>query len=69
MSMHIDGIDEEPKLAITEFVQSALDRVYAQREEILEAFLAETGCKPSECVQVLQNTPNGVIFYVKRRSE
>lgn len=38
--------------------------VYAQREKILEAFIAETGLIPSECEQVAQ----GNKWWVQKRT-
>lgn len=40
-------------------MREIMDRIHSQREKILEAFIAETGCKPSECEQVFQNLGEG----------
>ena len=48
-------------------VQEAYDRVMASREAILEAFMAETGLRPSEIEQVQVNEPDCVRWYVRRR--
>jgi hypothetical protein len=48
-------------------VQKKIWEIYKRREEILEAFIAETGCKPSECEMVITRTPTGYQWYVRRR--
>lgn len=44
-----------------------LERVLAQREEILEAFVAKYGCGPDEIVQVEQRNAHGTEWRVARR--
>jgi len=50
-----------------------LDQTYAdiikQREQIVEAFIAETGLKPSEIVQIVEKDINGIRWYLKRKEE
>ena len=42
--------------------------IMANRERLLEAFMAETGLTPSECVQCVQTMRDGTIrFWVERR--
>ena len=43
------------------------NRILEQREQIIEAFIAETGCKPSECEQVMEATEGGYTWYVRKR--
>lgn len=45
------------------------DAVLAQREKILEAFIAETGLKPSEVIQIEQRTPDGMIWYPAKKGD
>lgn len=59
---------------ITEMARLAAahaERVMRNREAIVEAFIAETGLKPSECelVEETRSTSLGyqVVFYVRRR--
>lgn len=52
-----------------EQIQSAIHRVYAQREEILEAFIAKYKCQPDEIVQVQQQTPTGLKWWVERQAK
>lgn len=49
-------------------IQEALERVRAQREEILEAFLAKYGCQPDEIVQIEKRTENGWRWWVERQN-
>ena len=55
--------DEE----IMQLVREKYEAIYIQRETILEAFIAETGFKPSEVVQIEQKTPTGSIWYVTKK--
>jgi hypothetical protein len=48
-------------------VTKIIDEVYAQREEILTAFVAKYGCGPEEAVQVFQACPEGFRFWVEKR--
>ena len=41
--------------------------IYAQREEILEAFIAKYNCNPDEIEQVIQTEYNKVIWYLRKR--
>jgi hypothetical protein len=40
----------------------------AQREEIIEAFMAKYGIEPDELLQVERETPTGRIWSVERRA-
>jgi hypothetical protein len=51
---------------LSERVSQAFERVTAQREEILEAFIAKYGCGPDELIQVEQRTENGWRWWVER---
>jgi len=51
-------------------VKVMLDRVYSQRQEILEAFIAKYGCEPDECEQIIISDINNVIrWFVRKREE
>ena len=41
-------------------------RVMLQRENILAAFIAETGCRPSEIRQVIKNSLTHTEWYLER---
>ena len=43
--------------------------IMEQREEILKAFIAEVGCKPSECEQVIEYGVTKVTFTVRKKEE
>ena len=44
------------------------EAVMTSREAILEAFIAETGLKPSECEQVSRTEADGtIVWFVRRR--
>jgi len=43
-------------------------KLMQQREQILEAFVAETGCLPSECEQVMQVNGTQIRWRVQKRS-
>jgi len=51
---------------LSERVSQAFERVTAQREEILEAFIAKYGCGPDGLIQVEQRTENGWRWWVER---
>lgn len=42
--------------------------ILKDRQKILEAFIAETGLKPSECEQVVTRTENEIKWYVQKRT-
>ena len=47
---------------------AALQRVAAQREEILEAFVAKYGFHPNEAIQIERQTATGKTWCVERRA-
>ncbi len=49
-------------------VQKYYDEVLANRDAILEAFIAETGCKPSE-IEMVEEHQNGVMLTRFRKRE
>jgi hypothetical protein len=53
--------------------ETALKGIYSQRENILQAFIAETGCKPSEAEQVVEFRHFGseakIIWKVRKRGD
>jgi len=50
--------------------QEIMERILSQREQILEAFVAETGLMPSECEQVVKGTPGGdTYFWVQKKGK
>lgn len=55
---------------ISTLVEQKTRKINAQREQILEAFVAETGCLPSECEQVEEWSTDGMgkVWYVRRRA-
>ena len=44
------------------------NEIHQQREVIVEAFMAETGLKPSECEQVIQTSEKETIWFIRMRS-
>ncbi len=55
---------------LMELVNKKLKRVAAQREEILEAFIAKYGFEPDQIVQVIQRFPDGSEkFFVRQRTQ
>jgi hypothetical protein len=48
-----------------EITKGILKDIYAQREEILTAFIAKYGCGPDECEQVVQHTSDGEKYWVR----
>jgi hypothetical protein len=48
--------------------RDAYHKVMAQREEIIEAFMAKYGIEPDELLQVERETPTGRIWSVERRA-
>lgn len=55
--------------ALQEYVREITRAIYAQREELLRAFIAETGLLPSEVEQIEQIGPQGVTIYRVQRRE
>lgn len=54
---------------ITSYMQKVMDaykRVTDQREQILQAFVAQYGMLPSEIVAVEKRTPSGSLWYVRK---
>ncbi len=45
-----------------------VNNIMEQREEILNAFIAETGLKPSECEQVIETDGMLIRWYIRKRS-
>jgi hypothetical protein len=52
---------------LNEEIKNRLKEIYAQRDEILEAFIAKYGFEPDECEQVIQYTEDSIIFSIRRR--
>ena len=53
---------------IGKLVEETMRLVLAQREAVIEAFIAETGLLPSECEQVEQTHTDGTkTWYVRKR--
>jgi len=53
---------------IEKLIAAKMQEINSQRERILEAFIAEIGCKPSECEQVMQRqSDGGYIWFVRKR--
>jgi chorismate mutase len=44
------------------------EKIHEQREEILEAFIAKYGCEPQDLVQIIQQTEEGIKFFVRVRT-
>jgi hypothetical protein len=51
---------------IEKAAREALLEIAKQRESISKAFIAETGCHPSEVVQIIEQTPNGVKWRIEK---
>lgn len=43
-----------------------LNEIFAQREEIVQAFIAKYGIQPEEAVQVIQFSENKIFWKVQR---
>ena len=57
-------------MTINPNLEAAIHHVYAQREEILEAFMAKYGFEPDRIIQCQQTMPDGSIqWYVKRMTD
>lgn len=59
-------VDENKVRELSDRLRAA---VYAQRDEILKAFIAKYGCMPDEAVQCEQSTPHGYRWYVRKKTE
>ena len=45
-----------------------LEGIKEQREEIVKAFIAQHGCSPDECEQVVENTTTVTKWYVRKKA-
>lgn len=61
------SIGAESKLQLAKDNNAATQRD-AQREQILQSFIAEHGCLPSECEQVTVHGQNGLRWYIRKRT-
>lgn len=52
---------------LTSFKDDIFLEVAKQREKILEAFIAETGYKPSEIEQIVEYGPNTTKWFIQKR--
>ncbi|HDY68755.1 hypothetical protein LCGC14_2039520 [marine sediment metagenome] len=59
--------ENSPVLA--EYMKILIERIVKNREKIIEAFIAETGLKPSECEQVIESRVDGTSFYIRKRKK
>ena len=50
-------------------IQAKYNEILKHREAIIEAFIAETGCHPSECEQVITHDMNTIKWFVRKRGE
>jgi hypothetical protein len=50
-----------------EHVKEAWERIQAQREEILEAFIAKYGIEPDQAVQVIKRKGNKLVWGVRHK--
>lgn len=66
MSLEVDKISKMGR-DLAARAQEAYGRVLANRESILEAFVAETGYLPSEIEQVEVHEGDTVRWFVRRR--
>ena len=60
-------LPDEAALLTEAVLRPYFDSLYAKREEIVQAFLAEHGCLPSACEQVIEHTRAGLRWYIRRR--
>ena len=61
---------DENWFGLERHVHEKVMEVYAQREEVLTAFVAKYGFEPDRLVQIQQTFPNGRIEWsVRRRSD
>lgn len=51
-----------------ETIDKIRSEIADQREEILKAFLAKYKVQPEECEQIIENTPTGIRWYVRKKS-
>lgn len=63
--------DTPPEMAaLFEKARKAWIKMDAQREEIIEAFIAKYHCDPADCVQVIQCMPDGERkFFIRQRTQ
>lgn len=65
-----DEKPKAPKKIIDDLMERAMGKRFAQREEILEAFVAKYGFNPDEAVQIEQQMSDGSIRWrVERNNE
>jgi len=55
---------------LNEAIKKTLEKIYAQREEILTAFIAKYGCDPDHVVQIEEYVYDGsTSWYVRKMSD
>ena len=52
---------------LVSLVNEKIKEIMKQREFIVEAFIAETGCMPSEIEQIEERTESGIKWYLRKR--
>jgi len=57
-----------PPEEVVAIVRDAYRKIMAQREEIIEAFIAKYGIEPDELLQVQRETPTGQTWSIERRA-
>ena len=60
---------KKEQLAQKRAIDDYMVKVFECREEILTAFVAKYGVGPEDVVQVEKKTDEGVIFYVRAKTE
>lgn len=61
-----------PENILFNSIKNRIEQIMAQREEIVTAFIAENGCLPSECEQVVYSDPIGspnVHYFIRKRED
>jgi hypothetical protein len=65
-----DQLQDEMRGTLESLVRRKVEHIMANRERIVEAFIAETGLRPSEIEQVEERSEDGrtVRYYVRKRA-
>ena len=54
-------------MPINRIANELYEKIMNNREKYMEAFIAETGLKPSECEIVEKRNKNEIAFYIRKR--
>ena len=58
-----------PENPIWKLARETMEKISAQREEILTAFIAKYGCEPNEVEQVTEFRCDSTVWFVRKKGQ